>query len=159
MVMRLPRGIAGFINRRTDAAPPTVDPRDFKAACFTVAQLADAAVTSFVPSAERYLSNFHTAELHLKDTDEVVHVRCNAHYPLIGFVDESASQWGHLSFVEVPAISALFREMTTFTPLHVDVLRMYPDEDVLTDLYNAERAQIRSWKVRQVGDIIFNEWD
>ena len=158
-LMRLPKGITGFYDSRKDVAPSLVDPSEFKSACFHAARLADATVTHFQSSTEKYPCSYHTAVVRLKHADESFDVLCNAYYPMLAFVDPNKSEWGRLCFVAAPAVAAFFRQATSFSPISIDYLQMYPASEMLTDLNEAERSQVHYWKPQQIGDIIFNDWD
>lgn len=91
-------------------------------------------------------------------------VLCNAHYPWLGLVEpnglvEDGSPIFDPRWKDVPALAQALEAFSEFRVLDVMYLESLPEPQMLLHLWEGEVKQIRSWKPRNIGDIIFNTWD
>lgn len=147
--VNLPFGITGFFSRTV----PPVDLRPFKKACHEVARGAGWTVESI--RLMGHSGNFHRAVL--TRGERAVAVVCNAHVPWVAFaeVDDDLA----LRFVDDEALAAAFRGAMDCEVPGRSFLDSAPEAELLSDLGPAELNQIRHWRPRRVGDIVFHCWD
>ena len=150
---RLPRCITGFSD---DPAPPDlIGPEAFRAACSLVAGMERGSVESFDPdllSRSYYAATVRTATDHLS-------VLCNSVYPYLAFVPPNSFGFTVMEFVEPVSMASLFTRMTGYQPLNAAWLKSDLRPEILADLGPAELKQLRYWRPRRTGDVIFNYWD
>lgn len=106
--------------------------------------------------------NYHAAEVQI-DAKRIL-VLCNAHYPWLALVESSAkvelgSPIFDLGWEDVPAMTQALEAFSEFRVLDVMYLESVPEPQVLQHLWEGEVKQIRLWKPRNIGEIIFNPWD
>lgn len=152
--MILPRGITGFYDSRRDQVPPVVDVKEFARACYSVAR-AEFGVVENLESAN-YSINFHRAILRTRD--EIVAVLCNGHFPWLAFAKTHSRNYD-FTFMESAVLACQFSDAMRCEVIGLASLEEHPDEASLADLSEIERSQIKYWRPRRLGDIIFNFWD
>ncbi|MFJ1756938.1 hypothetical protein [Kitasatospora sp. NPDC088134] len=156
VVIRPDRGATGFRDRR-DEALPTTDPAAFRGACFAAMPGGRSRPGRVVPADG---CTFHL--LPLPDGGGPPGLRsalCHAHLPLVAFTGVRPEPGSPPSgFLDPPLPADVFpahglRVLTTIelaTPVeHLD----------LHGLAAAERDQIRYWRPRNYGELLFNWWD
>ncbi|MCE9576545.1 MAG: hypothetical protein K8W52_25570 [Deltaproteobacteria bacterium] len=143
--MRLPHGVTGF-----DAAPRRFA-AEFKATCFAVARSLHGRLEA-IANERTPERGYHLATLALRRGRVIV--LCNAFHPLIAFrVDERSP------FVDDPELAEVFASLGAFVAIPSAVLNGPPDAAALADLGEQELDQMRYWKPRTLGAIVFNHWD
>lgn len=145
--MLLPRGITGFFTLGQQP-PASIDPSTFKRCCFEVARSTGRKVVSFEPAYSISTKNFHSATLDSEKGSIVV--LCNAHHPIMAF-----QQGGN--FIDAPTLASAFQH--DFQILSKTDANQPPVPALTNDLDVAEIKQMRYWKPKRIGDIIFNLWD
>lgn len=142
--MRLPRGITGF-RHVSEAALPTVSPERLRSALGAASR----SRASILPP-DGVVRSFHRALV------DGLLVLCNLHVPWAAAA--RAPDGGELEFVDPPA---WLRELDGFVVLDRATLEstVTPDDPRLADLGGVELEQLRYWRPRRLGDLIFNLWD
>ena len=151
--MILPEGITGFFEAGRDATPPVVDPASFVGACHAAARAESGRVEGFEPAGVG--RNYHRAFLRMRHG--AIAVLCNAHFPIIAFAE--ASDDLPLRFIEAEALAPRIEEVMPCEIASRSSLEAHPDAEAVANLNAVEREQIRYWKPRRLGEIIFNFWD
>jgi hypothetical protein len=128
--------VTGF--RRVQAAPlPTSDFGAFKAVCYDASRRLGGLVLLAESCDGKVTPNFHRVGVSFRGK------------PLEGGILT-------LAFLEVPELEGPFVEWRVLKPgeLYAPIL-----PETLSLLSEAERAQVKSWKAKTVGEVIFNFWD
>jgi hypothetical protein len=134
--VRLPRGITGF-RHVSEAALPTVSPERSRSRA------------SILPP-DGVVRSFHRALV------DGLLVLCNLHVPWAAAA--RAPDGGEIEFVDPPAWLC---ELDVFVVLDRATLEstVTPDDPRLADLGGVELEQLRYWRPRRLGDLIFDLWD
>lgn len=143
--MRLPRGITGF--RHVSEPPlPTVEPGALRAA---LGAASGSRVT--LPAPDGIVRSFHQALV-----PGGLVVLCNQHHPWLAATRAPVD--GEPAFEEPPD---WLRALEGFVVLDRATLEssVGPDDPRLADLGPTERDQLRYWRPRRLGDVVFNLWD
>lgn len=150
--MILPCGVTGF--RRAQAVPlPSTDFAAFKAVCYEASRQVGGLVLLAESCDGKVTPNFHRARVSFRG--KVVDVLCNAHYPLVAFAEPLDGGSVTLTFLDVPELEGpLVWRILKPVELHEPILA-----EALSLLSEAERAQVKSWKAKTIGDVVFNFWD
>jgi hypothetical protein len=91
---------------------------------------------------------------------EPVAVVLNRHHPAVAFATPPSDKGGgRLRFVEASALSDLFRSFGGYAVLVASEAREPVDEESCRLLAPAELEQLRYWRPRCVGEVVFNHWD
>jgi hypothetical protein len=148
--MRLLRtGITGF------DSTGEVSVRDFKRAVHAAATSQHVKVGSITP-ADGVTPNFHQIDVDFGS--EKLVILCNRHVPIVAF----ASKIGEMEieqFVQAsPEFTAGLAEYGFVIGDVAELNRRVTSED-LKFLSPAEQHEVKYWKPKRVGDVIFNWWD
>lgn len=151
---RLPPGITGFYECTRERE--TVDPSEFKRACYSVANMLGASVdiTNLSPQCRSY----YLAKLKSR-TDDIA-VLCNRSYRYLAFAP-ATFDWQQFSvdFVQPVELPSAFSAVTEFSTLDADWLQSEIAADLLRELTPAEMKEVVHWGPQRIGDVIFNFWD
>lgn len=143
------QGVTGF------DATCCVDPRAFKAVCYEVARKLGGSVSTFVfPS---WGPNFDVAVLAWRS--ERVSVLCNSTYPLIAFAEPIGEGDMELCFCSQPEPADGFSKSGEFTCITLGELNTPVSELDLSELSDGEMKELRSWRPRNLGELVYNWWD
>jgi hypothetical protein len=153
--VELTRGITGF-RRFDEPALPTCDLRAFRGFCHSVARTVGGRVLS-VEAPVAGAANFARVVLELPDAP--VAVVLNSHHPVVAFVAPPFDNETELRFVAAPALSDLFQRSGTYTVLTDSEARGPVTAEARRLLAPAELEQLRYWRPRCVGEVVFNHWD
>jgi hypothetical protein len=157
--MKLQYGISGFFDRR-EAITPSVNGNEFKKICHSIT----AALThcKLIDYKEPLLgTNFYHASISILDT--VMHILLNAQYPIMTF----ASLIEPFNIIFIDSLELLNQFGIYYVVVSSDemndVLQYMESKDGFVigndnDLNKAELKQIRYWKPKTVGEIVFNFW-
>ncbi|TWT62984.1 hypothetical protein [Rubinisphaera italica] len=152
MILRI--GITGF-RERLDPPLSLSDIAKFKTSCFEFARKTGARVNSENLKAPNETSNFRTA--HFETPNQKFSALVNLHFPVIGFV----SRTGGFNSSNLQFIDCLWEttEFEDFEILSQSDLQKEISKEELEQLSPAERIQVKYWKPKRIGDVIFNCWD
>ncbi len=147
--------LLGFLPSRTGRVPDSVSAKAFKSACYAVARATDGAVGEF--RAPDVTPSFFLAEM--SNGAERTAVLCHRIEPYLAFATPIDVADMEVEFVNRPALSAAFCELSAFTPLAVEtLLRPLIDEDI-AGLSHACVRTLRYWRVKTLGEAMFNWFD
>ncbi len=155
--VNLLRGITGF--RHVDEPPlSAVDLRAFRTSCHAAAR----ALGGRVVSAEMEVgsaagANYIRATLDLPGG--LVSLVLNLNHPIVAFVGPLQHDGDELQFVDVPALTEVFRSFGTYAILSASEAREPVTDEASRLLSPAELRQIRYWRPRCIGEVVFNRWD
>jgi hypothetical protein len=150
--MILPRGVTGFV----DEPLPSVDFRAFKAVCHEVARRLGGTVVKAESCKGEVTPNFHTALMNLPARS--VEVICNQWFPLVACIAPFDGNW-ELSYLDVPGMANFIEETGTFKMQSRAEMEARVEPAVVSNLAENEITQMRYWRPRRVGDVVFNFWD
>ena len=153
--MKLPRGATGF--RHVDEAPlPETDFAKFKRSCYEVTRLL-AGQVRLIEKHPDVTANYYRAEL---DTPYgAVSVLLNAIHPILSFAKPVKEGECEFEFVDVPLLSQAFESVCDYTIMQAVELNARADAETYELLGRVELEQIKYWKPKSVGAILFNFWD
>lgn len=149
--MKLPEGVSGFHNSKTNSPPPKVDGRLFKYLCFKFALHSGGKVIDF--HEPRFPVNFYCIQIELGGNR--FFILLNEHYPYLAFASEV--DFNNIKFIDQPGIYEHFAPF--YQIFSTDKLNVPFDQSMVETLYDAELEQISYWKPERVGEIIFTYWD
>jgi hypothetical protein len=150
----LPPGITGFVAAGEFTAEQEHSFADFKGAVFHAARVMQGTVLRLDPAATT--SNFHSALLRFRD-DEVV-VLCNSCSPVIAFA-EAPVVMSAVRFRDHPTLKHAIESVGAYTVASALDLGRPLSPDDLARVGPADLEQIRHWKPRTVGEVVFNWFD
>jgi len=154
--MILPCGVTGF--RRAHNVPlPSTNFASFKAACFEIARRLGGLVVLAESCEGRVTPNFHRTRVSFGG--RVVDVLCNAHYPLVGFAEPLEDGSLTLMYLDVSDLEGPFVETGSWRVLKLSELQARILPETLSQLSEMELAQVKSWKAKTIGEVVFNFWD
>ncbi len=159
--MILANGVTGFFDP-TDNQPIPVDEKQFKQLCHSIVKSNNGTFKKTIDSA--YPMNFYHA--HISFNTEQLHVLLNKHYPLLAFA--SSVEYESIEFIDIPHLVKPFSSF--YKVLHTEELKQpvivqihsKQKHDFLQnnhDLNLTELKNIKYWKPKIIGEIIFNYWD
>ena len=150
----LPRGVTGFYDH-TEAPPPSVDIRVFRAFCYHLARAIGARVSELESEVESAVRNYEAMSFTFRG--EPYLIVCNRHEPLLG-VATYFDGYDLIRFGDLP----VQLDQVDFGPFDLisgATLNEEPTAELYSELSPAEREQIDYWAPEKVGHIIFNQWD
>jgi hypothetical protein len=154
--MELPRGITGF--RDVDAPPlPTCDLRAFRASCHAAARALGGRVVSPAADVPSGAANYVRVDLELPGGP--VSVVLNVHFPVMAFVAPPSDNRHDLRFVDAPPLAEVFRGFDTYTILTATEASEPVTAEACARLSSAELGELRYWRPRYIGEVVFNHWD
>ncbi|WP_331722879.1 hypothetical protein [Nocardia sp. NBC_00511] len=152
---RLPRGVTGFWTAG-QAAPPDIDQREFRGVCDRAARLTGgrAAGQPSVGPARSFVA------VSIVYPDRARTVLCNLHWPFIAIAEPtSPDDEATFVFMDDPHLAATISRISRYRALTRAELATPLAKCDLSELDDAELAQVRYWKPETVGDTLFNCWD
>jgi hypothetical protein len=156
--MELRKGITGF-RHVNDPPLPSTDLLSFRSYCFAAARMLGGKVAHPGLEPVRVEANFTWLVLELPTG--AVAVLLNRHSPVVGF----ARPWGEdgphglITFLNCERLAGVFEEMGGYEVVSQTELGRPVRPDDLRQLSPAEMEQVKYWKPRRLGDIVFNFWD
>ena len=149
----LPKGVTGF-----GSLEAKVSAKHFAITCHNAARTLKGHIEKIRTAQEQYPANFHEATLKLRDRFGSVRILCNAQHPVVAFVEQSHNESDRLlRFTDCPKlVEALGIEYSFLTNSDASAA---VSSQLIAELSEEEQAQLRYWKPRRIGDIIFNYWD
>ncbi|MFC9432471.1 hypothetical protein [Nocardia sp. NPDC057030] len=152
--MRLPYGVTGFW-MAGQAVLPEIDQREFRSVCHTAARLTSGWVTCTVPAG--WTRSFVAVSIAYRDHGRAV--LCNLSLPLVAVAEPIGPDEVVPVFVCDPQLTEVISCISQFRVLTPTELATPLAECDLSELGEAELAQIRYWKPETVGETVFNWWD
>lgn len=151
--MELPRGITGFW-QHGGAPLATRDPREFKALAHGLARAMGAPILRWALAPDPGRS-FSVAVF--RDGAAALSLLGHQIHPLAAWADGDATEPPR-RFLDLPAWDWALRA-AGLEALPVSALEAPVESALLGLLDPAELRQIRYWRPRRLGDLIFNHWD
>lgn len=152
--MRLSRGVTGFW-MAGQATLPDIDQRELRSACHRAARLTGGHLIGYTPACPA--RSFVAVSVAYPDRERAV--LCNLHWPLTAMAEPIGPDEVVPVFVHDPELARAISRVSRFRTLTPTELATPLDECDLSELGDAELAQIRYWKPRTVGETVFNCWD
>ena len=152
--MKLPYSITSdycYLKRKL----PKIDFKEFKKLAYFIAIRTGDKIEKVEEDA--ILQSYYYAQF--KDKNRAL--LCNAHYPFVTFVKNfRESNFGTI-FVseENEFIANLIRETYYFQYLPQSVLETELTPEILSNLDKVEKEEIKYWKSKTIGEVIFNYYD
>jgi hypothetical protein len=162
--MQLPRGITGFRMAR-EAPLPETDQLLFKTHCYLAAQQIGGWVTR-PPATAKVRSgtrNYIHCDVALPGLQSWLPPRAlaivlNLHHPFVAFAGSADVPGRYLQFEDHAELAAALTALDGLQVLTTTILATAP-RGLLSQLGPADLLEIKFWKPRRIGDIIFNYWD
>jgi hypothetical protein len=155
--MQLPRGITGF-RSVDDPALPVTDLAAFRTHCYEAARALSGRVRSVeTPANDPHGANFARAVLELPDGP--VTVLLNAHSPVIAFAEALNENGASVRFIDQPALAVVFRSLGSYEVWSSSKLDAPVTSEACKPLASSELKQVKYWRPRRIGDLVFNYWD
>jgi hypothetical protein len=152
--MKLPQGITGF--RKHDDPPlPTTDFPRFKSDCYTIAMSLNGRIDSFTPP--QGVANFGYAVITLQN--RTIAVLLNAHHPIIAFAQPFAEVDHQIQFLDAPDLAENFRAIGAYIVTDCITLASELTSEASSTLSAAELGEVKYWRPRCIGELVFNYWD
>jgi len=155
----LPRGITGFFT--LGESVPWVDLQELKRTGYAAARALGGTVRGLEPAEAGPIRNFHVLRLRLGAREAggtEMTVLCNAHHPWLAVV-AAGEVFTPFTFRDMPAVARAPGLWENFRVLTSQELEAAPEAAMLAKLSSAETMQLRYWRPKRLGDIIFNLWD
>lgn len=153
----LRRGITGFFLQGDHGKMPHFCSREFKHIVHTAAASHPFIASAFVESGG-LVPNFHSAQI--RYDRHFISILGHSIYPILAFSEPVDLQLCSLRFINAASIAReilrLFPNVTIASAQ--DLGRSLMEAD-LSALYAVERQQIKYWKPKTVGEVVFNWWD
>lgn len=153
----LPRGISsgGSVSDREK-----IGFQAFEEACGHTARVVRGKVENcFEAYAGAYI-NYHEATISYDFGRKSCRILCSACYPVIAFATVGPHRDScDLTFVDAPMLEAAIGEKLDCNVLLAADASRGITQDLTELLDDAEKKDVRYWKPRRVGDVIFNHWD
>src|SRR5262249_31278024 len=137
-----------------DPPLPACDFKAFHGHCITAARLLGGRVRSFEAPGNQISTNFALAVLELPTAP--VAVLLNAHFPLIAFAEQPARGEASLRFIDLPPLAEVFHGYAPYQVLTASELAKPVTPEECRQLAPGEQRQLRYWRPRRVGDVVFN---
>lgn len=104
--------------------------------------------------------SYHEATVSYDFGRKSCRVLCSACYPVIAFATVGPPRDScDFSFIDNSAIAAAIGEKLDCTVLRAEDASRGISQNLLELLDDAEKQDVRYWKPRRVGDVVFNHWD
>jgi hypothetical protein len=154
--MILPTGVTGFW--QNGIQPPTAsNVKGFVSACHEAARRLGGNVIASEEPYSRKTNNF--AVVIVVFPRQRVAALLNAHYPIVGFAEPIPVHEQEIRFADAPSLREQLLSSGVYQVLSREALETAVTPAAARELADGEVEQIRYWKPRRVGDIIFNFWD
>jgi hypothetical protein len=156
MSIRLQTGITGFLEDPRQS-PPMSDFRAFRSVCYAAARALGGSIVACEEPYGRGANNFAIVTVKLQT--QTVAVMLNAHFHLVGFAEPSSIDQQEIRFLGSPELAQAIASSDKFKVLDAEALQANVTAEAEGALSPGEISQVRYWKPRRIGDIIFNFWD
>ncbi|GLB49148.1 hypothetical protein [Neptunitalea lumnitzerae] len=151
--MKLPKGITGFL-KSSDEELPEIGEKWLKEQIYLCTSAKYVVHEITLPTTS---TNFYKVTFVNSVTGKLILILVNDTYPFFAGVTEDSS-WMQNNFIEVlDDLKNCLEPKLTY--LSTELLNTEFVNDNLSDLGKEELAQIKYWKCKTFGEIIFNEFD
>lgn len=89
----------------------------------------------------------------------VVSILVHESFPFLAFTSSTDVPYLEIDFCEWPSFNQSILDITGWKILPIDFLNLPITEQITENLSSTEHNQIRYWKPKKIGDLIFNNWD
>ena len=152
--MVLKCGITGFHSVDRFHELPRVDFKDFKQMLGSVMSSMGYKPIEFKHSDSTH--NFHIGVF--EKNREQLFIICNPVYPVVALTLDPEKVFG-LDFISVPTVENAINQYTEYVVLTKEYLETPFSKYDTGELNDAEISQIKYWKPKTLGEVIFNWWD
>ncbi|MFK8031995.1 MAG: hypothetical protein AB8G18_17325 [Gammaproteobacteria bacterium] len=146
---KLPKGVSGFSNKDQNH---DVSFARFKSACVEAGRRAGGWASKYVQAG--VTPNFHQATI--KYDGKSLHVVCNPEFGFIAFAEATNS--ASLEFFDDADFTKSFK-LQGYKVIQSAVLSEKLDDNNCSELHETELEQVKYWRSKVVGDVIFNWYD
>jgi hypothetical protein len=151
----LPKGVTG-IESRKEATPSYTDFQAFRERCYAAAREAGWSVQEILAPRQPITCNYALAVF--THHEETVAAVLNGVFPLLAFVIPPTDGELELDFVDCPKLGAVFEQLGYKVLLAVELVHLLTRE-MWQELAPHEQKNVRYFRPRRVGDVIYNYWD
>jgi hypothetical protein len=157
--MELELGITGIQGRKDPAPePPLTDLKAFHSHCHHAARVTGGKLQSIRDAYEGGIpNNYAIARIQFSDT--VVAVLVNSIRPILAFAKCTAESQITFEYIDCPKLADAFHEVGQYTIPTSKELNCPLLSEMCNNLGPAEQKQVRYFRPRCVGDVVFNSWD
>lgn len=132
----------------------------FKDACEHAALLLRGKMENAYDAYARPHFSYHEAKLSYDFGRKSCSVLCSVYYPVIGFATVGSRRDSYeLTFTDNAMLSTAIGEKLSGHVLSAEDANRGTTQEIIELLDEAEKKDVRYWKPRRVGDVIFNQWD
>ena len=153
--MLLLRGVTG-IESRKEGAPSFADFRSFHGHCYVAACEAGWSVREVLAPRQSIACNYALAVFTRRK--ETIAAVLNGVFPLLAFVIPPTDGQLELDFIDCPGLGTAFEQLGYKVQLAVELRRPLTQE-MWQGLAPHEQKDVRYFRPRRVGDVIYNYWD
>ncbi|MEH6940370.1 hypothetical protein [Bacillus sp. JJ722] len=157
--MILPNGVTGFFDS-VDTPQTKVNGKQFKQICITIAIHNGGKIIAF--KEPEYPMNFYS--VYVEFFNKQFHILLNEYYPNLAFA--SIVEFGNIEFIDIPILYKQFNpfyKVLNTSELNNPVTLINSSKKSIiqnnNELNSTELKEIVFWKLKTVGEIIFNYWD
>jgi hypothetical protein len=151
----LPRGVTG-IESRKEGAPSSTDFQAFRGHCYAAARMAGWSVRDVLAPRQPVACNYAAAVFARRE--EAIAAALNGVFPLLAFAVPPADGQFDLDFTDCPELGTAFEQLG-YTVLPSAELVAPLTHEMWRGLAPHEHKDIRYFRPRRVGDVIYNCWD
>jgi hypothetical protein len=150
------RGITGFWEM-DDPPLPASDLKTFAEHCYSAARSLKGTIRQVQAPSSQLCSNFAQAILEISGV--LIAVLLNAHFPVVAFARPREDGEMQFRFIDAEPLAKVFKGLGCYEVLTSRQAnrRLAPEDTLL--LGRGEKDQVRYWRPRVIGDIVFNFWD
>ncbi|OWK45481.1 hypothetical protein [Fimbriiglobus ruber] len=153
--MLLSRGVTG-IESRKDGSPSLSDYQAFRGHCYITAREAGWSVREVLAPRQAIACNYALAVFASRES--AITAVLNGVFPLLAFADPPTEGQLDLDFVDCAALGSAFEQLG-YTVLPAAELSRLLKREMWQGLAPHEQKQVRYFRPRRVGDVIYNYWD
>jgi hypothetical protein len=151
----LRKGITGFSEVGEVRPEPGFSFGDFKAAVYSAARAVGGRVAETRPAG--ITPNFHQALVEL--TKERLSVLCNSVFPVIAFCEPIPEGECKTTFRDCPELAAALAKLGSWEIASAADLAAPLSPKELSQLAPYEQKEVKYWRCRSIGRVIFNWFD
>jgi hypothetical protein len=151
----LPRGVTGIESRR-EGSPSFTDFQAFRGHCYGAARKAGWSVQGVLTPRQPIACNYALAVF--RHREDSIAAALNEVFPLLAFVIPPAEGQLSLDFADCPELGSAFVQLG-YTVLPAAELARPLTREMWQGLAPHEQKDVRYFRPRRVGDVIYNYWD